>query len=174
MATLVSELDAHLDSPPDARTPLPLATVRALRLPLLPPAGPAPAYLLLLCDKAFALLDALTLEGEGRALRKRAIEGLKAVEGRVEQWKATLPPPPVLSREPEPPPPAAAPAAQRPAAGRAAPGAGRAPAGGKAAAAAAAAGGEQGFLARHGPSLGVLVAVAAWAVFYYLHSKDTK
>ncbi len=96
---LCAEIQAYLGAP-EATRAFPLATAQALRLPALPPAGVSPAYLLMLCDKCFALLDVLELAEGERQARKRVIEECKRAERQVEAWKASLPPPLVLERAP--------------------------------------------------------------------------
>ena len=73
----------------------------ALALPQPHPAAAAalpPAYFLLLCDKAFALLDALHVSGELRAARKALLAGLQAAERSAEAWaRVYVAPAPALS-----------------------------------------------------------------------------
>ena len=132
-----------------------------------------PAYLLILCDKSFALLDALDLvEAEDRAVRKAVIEELKRAEKLVEAWKDSLPPPLVLKREE--PVPAAAPApAARSSGGGAAPA--KAPRrAGEPATSADDASLVTDFLCSRTSLLTVLVVIVAWAAFYVLNKKSPK
>jgi hypothetical protein len=65
----------------------------AIKLGFPPPSSAyiSPPYLLILCDKAFALLDAVDLPAPAdRASRKAVIVDLKAAEKRVEQWKQSF------------------------------------------------------------------------------------
>ena len=72
---------------PDNAALAPAASALALPQPHAAAAAAlAPAYFLLLCDRAFALLDALNVSGELRARRKALLAGLQAAERSAEAW----------------------------------------------------------------------------------------
>ncbi len=74
---------------------------RALAFPPPPLGALSPAYFLLLCDKAFSVLDNLTVaEGGARAARKAVLGQLKEAERGAEAWgKVYVAPPLPVSAE---------------------------------------------------------------------------
>ncbi len=78
-----------------------LPAARALAFPPPPTGLLSPAYLLLLCDKAFAALDALGVpreDGAARAARKAVLGRLQEAERGAEAWgKVYVAPPPSAS-----------------------------------------------------------------------------